>query len=195
MSIQERKGALSMKKILVRFGMVALVGIATALGLNPALPQQASAPNPGTPNPGNMQVMSLGGVSGADRLTFLTKFLALTPTQQEQAKAILDDEKSALQPLVDQMKEASAALDSAEKTAAADGEIDQLASNLGSIFGQMLGLEAKAASKVYAQLTARQKQKLDQFPRPEIVPVTSILGPMPVMGGMTLGPLGLTETK
>ena len=179
-----------MKKILVRFGMVALVGIATASGLNPALPQQASAPNPG-----NMQVMSLGGVSGADRLTFLTKFLALRPSQQEQAKAILDDEKSALQPLVDQMKQASAALDSAEKTAAADDEIDQLASNLGSIFGQMLGLEAKAASKVYAQLTAGQKQKLDQFPRPEIVPVTSILGPMPVMGGMTLGPLGLTETK
>ena len=117
-----------MKKIFVRFGMVALVGIATASGLNPALPQQASAPNPG-----NMQVMSLGGVSGADRLTFLTKFLALTPTQQERAKAILDDEKSALEPLVDQMKQASGALDSAERTAAADGEIDQLASNLGTI--------------------------------------------------------------
>ena len=176
-----------MKKILIRFGMVALVGIATASGLNPALPQQASAPNPG-----NMQVMSLGGVSGADRLTFLTKFLALTPTQQEQAKAILDDEKSALEPLVDQMKQASGALDSAERTAAADGEIDQLASNLGSIYGPMLGLEAKAASKIYAQLTAGQKQKLDQFPRPEIVPVTSILGPMPVKGDLTLG---LTVTK
>src|SRR6516225_4200155 len=137
-----------MKKILVRFGRVALVGIATASGLNPALSQQASAPNPG-----NMQVMSLGGVSVADRLTFLTKVLALTPTQQEQAKAILDDEKSALQPLVDLMKQASATLDSAEKTVAADDEIDQFASNLGSIYGQMLGLEAKAASKIYAQLT------------------------------------------
>ena len=172
-----------MKKILVRFGMVALIAIATASAGTLALPQQFSAPNPG-----NMQVMSLGGVSGADRLTFLTKFLALTPTQQEQAKAILDDEKSALQPLVDQMKQASAALDLAEKTAAADDEIDQLASNLGTIYGQMLGLEAKAASKIYAQLTAGQKQKLDQFPRPEIVPVTSILGPMPVMGALTLGP-------
>ena len=181
-----------MKKIFVRFGMVALVGIATASGPNPALPQQASAPNPGTPNPGNMQVMSLGGVSLADRLTFLSKFLALTPSQQEQAKAILDDEKSALEPLVEQMKQASAALDSAERTAAADGEIDQLASNLGNIYSQMLGLEAKAASKLYAQLTAGQRQKLDQFPRPEIVPVTSILGPMPVMGDLTLG---LTVTK
>jgi len=174
-----------MKKILVRFGMVALVGIATASGLNPALPQQASAPNPG-----NMQVMSLGGVGGADRLTFLTKFLALTPTQQERAKAILDDEKSALEPLIEQMEQASAALDSAEKAAAPDNETDQLAANVGTIYGQMLGLEAKAASRIYAQLTAGQKQKLDQFPRPEIVPVTSILGPVPVMGGMTmtLGP-------
>ena len=172
-----------MKKILVRFGRVALIAIATASAGTLALPQQLSAPNPG-----NMQVMSLGGVSGADRLTFLTKFLALTPTQQEQAKAILDDEKSALQPLVDQMKQASAALDLAEKTPAANDEIDQLASNLGTIYGQMLGLEAKAASKIYAQLTAGQKQKLDQFPRPEIVPVSSILGPMPVMGALTLGP-------
>ena len=172
-----------MKKILVRFGMVALIAIATASAGTVALPQQFSAPNPG-----NMQVMSLGGVSGAGRLTFLTKFLALTPTQQEQAKAILDDEKSALQPIVDQMKQASAALDLAEKTAGADDEIDQLASNLGTIYGQMLGLEAKAASEIYAQLTAGQKLKLDQFPRPEIVPVSSILGPMPVMGALTLGP-------
>ena len=181
-----------MKKFLASFGRVALIAIVTASAKTLALPQQSSAPNPA---PGTMQVISLGGVSGADRLAFLTKFLALTPTQQEQARAILDDEKSALQPLVDQMKQASATLDSAEKTAAADDEIDQLASNLGSIYGQMLGLEAKAASKIYAQLTAGQKQKLDQFPRPEIVPVTSILGPMPVMGGMPLGPVGLTETK
>ena len=174
-----------MKKILVRFGMVALVAIATASGLNPALPQQPSMPNP---LPGTMQVMSLGGVSGADRLTFLTKFLALTPTQQERAKAILDDEKSALEPLIEQMEQASVALDSAEKAAVPDNETDQLAANVGTIYGQMLGLEAKAAAKIYAQLTAGQKQKLDQFPRPEIVPVTSILGPMPVMGGMALGP-------
>jgi len=176
-----------MKEILVRFGRVALIAIVIASAGTLALPQQSSAPNPA---PGTMQVISLGGVSGADRLAFLTKFLALTPTQQEQARAILDDEKSALQPLIEQMEQASAALDSAEKAAVPDNETDQLAANVGTIYGQMLGLEAKAASKIYAQLTAGQKQKLDQFPRPEIVPVTSILGPMPVMGGMTLGPLG-----
>jgi hypothetical protein len=106
-----------MKKIRIGFAMVALIAIATASSQNLAWPPQSSTPNPA---PGTMQVMSLGAISGADRVTFLTNLLALTPSQQEQAKAILDDEKSALQPLVDQMKQASAALDSFEAMSPSD---------------------------------------------------------------------------
>src|SRR5215471_7201887 len=108
---------LPMRKTLARFGMLALIAIATAAAGALAPAQQALPPNPG-----NVQGMIVNTVSvtAADRLKFLTSLLALTPNQQEQAKTILDDERSALQPLVDQMKQASAALDSAEKIASPD---------------------------------------------------------------------------
>jgi hypothetical protein len=58
------------------------------------------------------------------------------------------------------------------------------------MYGQMLGLEPKAASKIYALLTPQQRAKADQLPHPPIAPIASILGPLPVLsadGGVTFG--------
>lgn len=176
-----------MKNVLARLGMVGFVTIVAVASQDTASPQQPVTMR--AQGDGSGMVMNVNGVTvnGANRFEFLTKLLAFTPTQQEQAKAILDDEESALKPLIDQMKQASAALESAEKSAASDDELDQLGSNVGSIYAQMVSLEAKAASRIYAQLTPQQKQKLDQFPEPGVVPLSSILGPVPMMGAMTVG--------
>jgi Spy/CpxP family protein refolding chaperone len=171
-----------MKETLVRFGMGAFVAIAMSGNQNLALSQQPSKQDPPT---GNLQGMaiSVGGMDGMDRLEFLSNLLALTPGQQEQAKAILDDEKAALKPLLGQMKQASDDLNAAEKKDAPDDQMDQLASSVASVYGQMLSLEAKAASKIYLQLTPKQRQKLDQLPPPPaFIPLASVLGPLPMVG-------------
>jgi Spy/CpxP family protein refolding chaperone len=117
-----------------------------------------------------------GFVVGPDRLTFLTSFLTLTAAQQEQAKTVLSDEESAVKPLMDQMKEASDELTSAMKTP--DGDIDEVAAQIGSISGQLVALDAKAAARIYQLLTSAQKQRFDQLPHP-LLATPSLLGPGP----------------
>jgi len=106
--------------------------------------------------------------------------LGLTANQQEQAKVILDDEEAARKPLVEQLKQASENLVSAQKTGAPDAEIDQLARNMASISGEILALDAKAQSKIYGQLSAAQKQRVEQLPHPFFAPSAPLLPPGPV---------------
>jgi len=117
-----------------------------------------------------------GFVVGPDRLAFLTTFLTLTAAQQEQAKAVLSEEDSAVKPLMDQMKEASDELASVMKTR--DGDIDEVAAQIGSISGQLVALDAKAAGRIYQLLTSAQKQRFDQLPNP-LLATPSLLGPGP----------------
>jgi Spy/CpxP family protein refolding chaperone len=81
---------------------------------------------------------------------------------------------------MDQLKQASDTLVSAQKAGAPDAEIDHLARNLANISGEILALDAKAQSKVYSQLTAEQKQRLEQLPHPFFAPSAPLLPPGPV---------------
>jgi len=165
-----------MKEILAKLGVtvVAVISIAAAQGL-PSL-QQYSTQNFQS---GIAMVNSEGGMN---HLAMLTKILSLTASQQAQAKTILDQEETAAKPLVDQLKEAWDALASAEKAGAPESEIDIFARNIASIFGEILALDAKAQSRIYAQLNAEQKQKLEQLPHPfaPSAPSAPLLPPGPV---------------
>jgi len=113
-------------------------------------------------------------------LAVLSSMLGLTASQQDQAKAVLDEEAAASKPLVEQLKQASESLMSAQKTGAPDAEIDQLARNIADIAGDILALDAKAQSKIYGQLSAEQKQKVEQLPHPFFAPSAPLLPPGPV---------------
>ena len=142
----------------------------------------AGQPLPGPQQYSTQSVQSVGGVAvagGMSRLAILTSMLALTANQQEQYKAIFDEEEAVLKPLVEQLEQASDTLASAEKATAPDAEIDQLARNMASISGEILVVDAKAQSKIYSQLTAEQKQRLEQLPHPFFAPSAPLLPPGP----------------
>jgi len=147
---------------LVTAATLTVVGIIAAEAL--ALPQYSVQNFQGGP-------LTISG-KGPNHLAALTGMLGLTASQQEQAKAVLDEEEAASKPLVEQLKQASESLVSAQKTGVPDAEIDQLA--------REMALDAKAQSRIYAQLSADQKQKVEQFPHPFVAPSAPLLPPGPV---------------
>src|SRR5215470_16286476 len=163
-----------MKRRFVRLGTIAAVAGLTIIAARAfPLPQQYSVQN----FQGGPLTLSAGG---PNHLAALTSMLGLTANQQEQAKATLDEEEAASKPLVEQLKQASENLMSAQKTSAPDAEIDQLARNMADISGEILALDAKAQSKIYGQLGAEQKQKVEQLPQPFFAPSAPLLPPGPV---------------
>lgn len=163
-----------MKEILLKLGItaVAVISIAAA-GALPSL-QQYSTQNFQSGIP---MVNSEGGVN---QLAILTKMLSLTASQQQQTKTILDQEETAAKPLVEQLKEAWDSLATAEKAAAPESEIDQIARNIASLSGEILALDAKAQSKIYGQLSAEQKQNVEHLPHPFFLPSAPLLPAGPV---------------
>jgi|SRR5215472_513316 len=149
---------------------LAVVGIIAAEAL--PLPQYSVQNYQGGP-----LTISAGG---PNRLGALASMLGLTANQQEQAKEVLDEEEAVCHPLVEQLKQASASLVWAQKTGAPDAEIDQLARNMADISGDILALDAKAQSRIYGQLSAEQKQKVEQLPHPFFAPSAPLLPPGPV---------------
>jgi Spy/CpxP family protein refolding chaperone len=140
------------------------------------------------------QSLQIGGAISTselavNRLEMLAKMLSLNGSQQQQAKAILDEEDATTKPLFDQLKQASESLLAAQKAAAPDPEIDQLARSMAAISEEILVIDAKAQSKIYSELTADQKHKLDQLPRPFFAPSAPLLPPGPVFIA-TSGPHG-----
>ncbi len=106
--------------------------------------------------------------------------LSLNASQQANAKTIFNDEDTLSKPLLEQLKQSSDALLSAQKAAAPDAEIDQLARDVAGISGEILAIDAKAQSKIYSQLNADQKQKLEQLPHPFFGVSAPLLSPGPV---------------
>ena len=115
-----------------------------------------------------------------NRLEMLTKMLSLNNSQQEEVKAILDEEDVTTKPLVDQLTQASDSLLAAQKAAAPEAEIDQLARSMATICEEILVVDVKAQSKIYGQLSADQKQKVDQLPHPFFAPSAPLLPPGPM---------------
>lgn len=102
-----------------------------------------------------------GGPGGTPRLEFLAGYLSLTDAQKTQAKAIFDAAATSLETLSGTAASARDALTAAVKASATDSEIDRLAAAVGTVHGQMAGVNAKAMVKFRGILTAEQKAKLD----------------------------------
>ena len=170
-----------MKETLIKLGVtaVAVVSIAAAQAL-PSLQQYATQ--------NFLSGIPMNSEGGVNQLAILTKMLSLTANQQQQAKTILDQEETAAKPLVEQLKEAWDGLAAAEKAAAPEVEIDQLARRVANISGEILALDAKAQSRIYAQLSAEQKQRVEQLPHPFFAPSAPLLPPGPVFIFESRGP-------
>jgi Spy/CpxP family protein refolding chaperone len=163
-----------MKITFIRLATIAALAGLTIIAIKAfPLPQQHSVQN----YQGGPSTLSAGG---PNHLAVLTSMLGLTANQQEQAKAVFDEEEATAKPLVEQLKRASENLVSAQKTGAPDAEIDQLARNMADVSGGILALDAKAQSRIYAQLSTEQKQKVEQLPHPFFTPSAPLLPPGPV---------------
>lgn len=165
-----------MKLNLIKLGMAAFVVISVAAAKSLSSPQQHSTETFHSEAGGGFAVAG----PGVDRLEMLTNVLALNTNQREQAKAILDEEEALSKPVAEQLKQALDVLAAAEKAAAPDAEIDQLARNMASISGEILAVDAKAQSRIYSQLTTEQKLRLEQMPRPFFAPSAPLFPPGPV---------------
>ena len=158
-----------MKRILIRLAFVFVWMVVKQAFSLPRLFSTDTAPSRGT------QDMS--------RLEVLTDMLTLTKAQQDQVKAIFDDEEGSSRTLVNQLNKSCDALMAAEKAGADNPSIDSLAARVTSIFGRLLAADARAESEVYFLLSDEQRQKLDQLPQLLAVPSAPILphGPVPAM--------------
>jgi Spy/CpxP family protein refolding chaperone len=160
-----------MKETLAKYVSVAVFSMAAVHAVSSA--QQYSTQS-------GPSVAAFGVAGGADRVAMLTAMLSLNAGQQANAKAIFNEEDTVSKPLLEQLRQASDALLSAQKAAAPDAEIDQLARNMSSISGEILAIDAKAQSRMYSQLSADQKQKLEQLPHPLFGVSAPLLPPGPV---------------
>ncbi len=97
------------------------------------------------------------------RIDFLTTVLSLTDAQKQQATTIFHEADQDSAPLRDSLKQQHQALDDAVKSNVTDSQIDQLATTLGSLMGQLTAVRTKAFAKFYSILTADQRRKLDQL--------------------------------
>jgi Spy/CpxP family protein refolding chaperone len=120
------------------------------------------------------------GPGPLDQVDFLTGYLNLSAAQVEQAKALFSAEREATTSLFDSMKQTMEALNAAEKSNQPDSEIDQLASAVGAVHGQLAAIHSKTSARLRMLLTADQKDKLNKFAGP--------------MFGMQVGP-GIVSTS
>jgi Spy/CpxP family protein refolding chaperone len=104
-----------------------------------------------------------GMMGGGKRLDFMATALDLTAAQKETAKGIFDQAKTSAQPIRDQLKQNHEAMAAAIKAGKSEAELTQLATQEGTLMGQLAAIRAKAFSSFYAQLTPEQKTKADQL--------------------------------
>jgi len=92
----------------------------------------------------------------------LMQALNLTPAQKQQARAIFQQAKQSAQPIRQQLqqnREAFAAAVKANDTA----QIQALASQQGTLAGQVAAIRGESMAKFYSSLTPDQKTKADQI--------------------------------
>ncbi|MBZ5533325.1 MAG: periplasmic heavy metal sensor [Acidobacteriia bacterium] len=93
---------------------------------------------------------------------FLTKKLALTPAQQQQATTIFTNQANAGKAMREQMKTAHESLKAAvQKNDSA--AIDQASNTIGNTTAQMISSRAKARAAFFATLTPDQQSKLTEM--------------------------------
>ena len=90
----------------------------------------------------------------------LSRQLALTPDQQNQARAIFQQARTQRQSLAPQMKTEHQAMAAAIKSDN-EAQIDQLTQQNAQLNSSARAIHAKAMAKFYATLTPDQKTKFD----------------------------------
>jgi Spy/CpxP family protein refolding chaperone len=89
----------------------------------------------------------------------IAQALNLTDAQKQQAQAIIQQTRQAVQPLRQQAKQNRQALIAAIQAGKSDVEIHQLALTQGNLAGQLVAARAEALAKFYSMLTPEQRAK------------------------------------
>jgi Spy/CpxP family protein refolding chaperone len=96
----------------------------------------------------------------ANKVTHLTALLTLTTAQASEATTIFTNEQTAITPLQTTLSEDWTQLEAAVKSNSTS-TIDQLATSIGTITGQITAIQNKADAAFYAILTTAQQTALN----------------------------------
>ena len=99
------------------------------------------------------------------RVHDLTRRFDLTEAQRRQALTIFNEADRNAEPLEDRLDQARRALRDATRRNATHAEIDQLASVVGTLTGQLEAINAKADHAFHNTLTDKQREELQRMPR------------------------------
>jgi len=136
-----------MKKTLLRFATVALAAGGLCLGLAQEAPSQPPQAPP-----------------AFQRLhARLAEYLNLTPDQESQFQATMQNLRASAQPVRQQLKQLRAQMFQAIQ-ANNTAQIDQISAQEGNLRGQLAAMRNEAFAKIYSSLTPDQKAKADQLP-------------------------------
>lgn len=106
------------------------------------------------------------GESFAERRVHdMTRRVELTEQQRTQALAIFKDADREAGPLEDKLEQAERALREATRRNASSSEIDQLATTVGTLTGQLAAINAKADTAFHNTLTPKQRESIQRGPR------------------------------
>jgi hypothetical protein len=130
------------------YKMMALGSVAGALMAQGPRPRAITPPDPAT--------------AAQNQVTRLTAVLDLTTAQAAQATTIFTNSLTAINPLETTLNTDRQTLETAVTTNALS-VIDQVASGMGTLTGQITSIQAKAEAAFYAILTTAQRTKVTQF--------------------------------
>ena len=99
------------------------------------------------------------------RVHDLTRRFDLTEAQRRQALAIFTEADRNAEPLEDRLEQARRMLRDASRRNANNTEIDQLASVVGTLTGQLEAMNAKADTAFHNTLTDKQREEFQRGPR------------------------------
>lgn len=127
--------------------------------------------------PGKGPGRSLGGPEGGPDRRFddesfaerrvhdLIRRFDLTEAQRRQALTIFTEADRNAEPLEDRLEQARRTLRDASRRNANNAEIDQLASVVGTLTGQLEAINAKADTAFHNTLTDKQREEFQRGPR------------------------------
>jgi len=96
------------------------------------------------------------------RTEFLSNRLTLSDSQKQQVLTLYTTADQNSESLENKLSQARRSLREATRRNAPDTEIDQLATTVGFLVGQIEAIQAKSDTAVYNTLSAEQRQKMDR---------------------------------
>jgi Spy/CpxP family protein refolding chaperone len=97
------------------------------------------------------------------RVDRLTTLLSLTASQVTTVRELFNAEQTAMATQRTALETAQDTLQTAVQNNAPDAQIDAAAAQVGTVQGQIAGIHAKTQAKLFAALTAEQRQKLQSL--------------------------------